>query len=202
MKQFLLILTIAAFIFSQSLTQAQVQNSSSVSTEQCSKADQSDKDSIRTELIIEVDKYIKIKGPGTRLTAESLVAACEHHEFDLVFAIAQAQIESTLGTKGKAAKTNSVWNVNQNDGRSVATMNKLGFSFTHPDQSIEPYIMLVKTKYLGEKRTYNDLMKNYVDVHGRRYASARDYERKLRNTYDYIVTKTRIQHLFTLLVSA
>lgn len=202
MKQFLLILTIAAFIFSQSLTQAQVQNSSSVSTEQCSKADQSDKDSIRTELIIEVDKYIKVKGPETRLTAESLVAACEHHEFDLVFAIAQAQIESTLGTKGKAAKTNSVWNVNQNDGRSVATMNKLGFSFTHPDQSIEPYIMLVKTKYLGEKRTYNDLMKNYVDVHGRRYASARDYERKLRNTYDYIVTKTRIQHLFTLLVSA
>lgn len=162
------------------------QNSNTLST----------KDSIRTELIYEVDSYISNLFPSSRLSAHALVTACEIHKFDLVFALAQGQIESGFGTTGKAKHTNSVWNVGQYDNRTIKTMNRLGFSFTHPDQSIEPYIVLVKTDYLGDKRTYNDLMYNYINLTGHRYASNRSYERSLRFTYNRIVKTTRIQELF------
>ena len=154
------------------------------------------KDSIRTELIHEVDNYISKRFPDSRLSATSVVLACEKHDFDLVFALAQAQIESSFGTKGKAARTNSVWNVGQFDGRSTETMNKLGLTYTHPEQSIEPYITLVKTNYLGDQRTYDDLMKRYVSLSGKRYASSTTYETHLKSVYDCIVKRTPIQGLF------
>lgn len=160
----------------------------------------STKDSIRTELIQEVDKYISKHFPKTHLTAQSLVTICETHQFDIVFAMAQGQIESGFGTAGKAKHTNSIWNVGQHDGRSVSTMNKLGFSFAHPDQSIEPYIVLVKTNYLGNKRTCNDLMNRYVTLSGHRYASNPRYETSLRQTYNKIVRTTKIQELFNQLI--
>lgn len=158
------------------------------------------KDSIRTELIQEVDKYISKLFPNSRLTAQTLVTTCEVHNFDIVFAMAQGQIESGFGTAGKAKHTNSVWNVGQHDGRSITTMNKLGLNFTHPDRSIEPYIVLVKTNYLGDKRTYNDLMNRYVNLSGHRYASNPRYETSLRQTYNRIVRTTRIQELFNQLI--
>lgn len=157
---------------------------------------QSEKDLIRTELIKEVNNYITNIFPASRLNAEALVTKCEQHNFDLIFAMAQGQIESGFGTAGKARLTNSVWNVGQWDGRSVTTMNKLGLNFAHPDNSIEPYIMLVKTNYLGDKRTYNDLMIKYVSLTGHRYASNPNYERCIRMTYNRIVRTTRIQELF------
>lgn len=160
----------------------------------------SENDSIRTELINEVSNYITKHFPASRLNAHALVTTCERHNFDLIFAMAQGQIESGFGTAGKARITNSVWNVGQYDGRSVATMNKLGLNFAHPDNSIEPYIMLVKTDYLGDKRTYNDLMKRYVSLTGHRYASNPNYEFSLRTTYNRIVRTTRIQELFKQLV--
>ena len=149
----------------------------------------STKDSVRTEFIQAVDKYITKLFPASRLTAHSLVTTCETYKFDIVFAMAQGQIESGFGTAGKDKRTNSAW-----DGRSVTAMNKLGLDFTHPDQSIEPYIVLVKTNYLGDKRTYNDLMNRYVTLSGHRHESS------LRQTYNRIVRTTNIQELFNQLI--
>jgi hypothetical protein len=74
-------------------------------------------------------------------------------------------------------------------------MNKKGFGYSHPDLSIEPYIVLVKTKYLGKTRTIHDLMKNYVTLGGKRYASDLAYERNLKSVYNKISTTTDIQKL-------
>ena len=152
-------------------------------------------DSIRSELVRQTNAYISQKFPKSKLTGEALVMACEKHDFDICFALAQAEIESGLGTAGKARRTNSPWNVGAWDGRSVQTMNKLGYGYSHPDQSIEPYIELVKTKYLGNKRTINDLMVRYTSLSGHRYASDPNYERSLRSTYRRICAKTTLREL-------
>lgn len=152
-------------------------------------------DSIRSELVRQTDAYISQRFPKSKLTGEALVMACEKHDFDICFALAQAEIESGLGTAGKARRTNSPWNVGAWDGRSVQTMNKLGYGYSHPDQSIEPYIELVKTKYLGNKRTIDDLMVRYTTLSGKRYAADPNYERSLRSTYRRICTKTTLREL-------
>lgn len=147
----------------------------------------STKDPIRTELIQEVDKYINSRFPKSRLSASTLVDICEKHNFDIVFAIAQGQIESGFGTAGLAKRTNSVWNV-------------MSVKYTHPNHSIEPYIVLVKTKYLGSKKSVHDLMNNYVTLSGYRYASNRSYERTLKSTYNRICKQTKINELFDQLI--
>lgn len=156
----------------------------------------SPQDSIKNLLVQEADNYIQQNFPKSKLTGSALVEACViKHDFDICFAMAQAEIESGYGSAGKARKTNSPWNVGAWDGRSVQTMNKMGHSYSHPDQSIEPYIELVKTKYLGIKRTIDDLMKRYVTLNGKRYASDPNYERKLSKTYQKICKNTVLYSL-------
>lgn len=152
-------------------------------------------DSIRNELVQATNDYISQRFPKSKLTGEALVMACEKHDFDLCFALAQAEIESGLGTAGKAKRTNSPWNVHAWDSRSAQQMNKMGYGYSHPDQSIEPYIELVKSKYLGTKRTIHDLMKNYVALSGHRYAADPNYERSLKSTYRRICMKTTLKDL-------
>ena len=43
--------------------------------------------------------------------------------------------------------------------------------------------------------THTDLMRGFVDVNGKRYAADPDYEWKLRNRYNYILTHTKIDSL-------
>ena len=152
-------------------------------------------DSIRKALVQATNDYISQNFPKSKLTGEALVTACEKHDFDICFALAQAEIESGLGTAGKAKRTNSPWNVHAWDSRSAQQMNKMGYGYSHPDQSIEPYIELVKSNYLGTKRTIHDLMKNYVTFSGKRYASNPNYETALKRTYQRICLKTTLKDL-------
>lgn len=152
-------------------------------------------DSLRSELVLKTNDYITTNFPKSKLTGEALVTACEKHDFDICFALAQAEIESSMGTAGKACKTNSPWNVGAWDSRSAQQMNELGYGHSHPDQSIEPYIELVKSKYLGNEKTINDLMIRYVTLSGHRYASSQNYEVALKRTYEKICEETSIRRI-------
>lgn len=143
-------------------------------------------DTIRIKLIEQVDSYIHTEFPKSRLSGEALVDACTEHDFDLIFALAQGRIESGFGTAGVARKTNSVWNVGAWDGHSATQIKKRGHGFEHPNHSIEPYILHVKEKYMGEKKDEKDLMRNYVTLSGYRYATSTEYESKLRTVYNRI----------------
>lgn len=153
------------------------------------------KDSLLTELVQHTNNYISKRFPKSKLTGKALVTACIKHDFDICFALAQAEIESGLGTAGKAAKTNSPWNVGAYDSRTAHQMNKLGYGYSHPDHSIEPYIKLVKTKYLGPERTIHDLMNRYTTLSGYRYASDPNYERSLKSKYREICRKTFLNEI-------
>lgn len=137
----------------------------------------------RTQLAIEVDNYIKAVAPTSKLDALNLIDLCSLYNVDLRLALVQGHVESHFGTKGTAAKTNSVFNVGAYDGHSANRQKRNGFGFKHPDDSVEPYLKLLTTSYLVNGRTENDLLYKFVNVHGMRYASNTKYESALRTRW-------------------
>ena len=143
-------------------------------------------------LVEEVDNYIHEVAPNSALTGLAIVNGCEKYNIDVIFVLAQGQQESHFGTMGIAAKTNSVFNVLAYDGRSAADMNKKGHGYSHPDLSVEPYLELLINNYLVDGKTEKDLLHNYVNVNGDRYASCTNYEDLLSGLYIKIDSTTDI----------
>lgn len=143
-------------------------------------------------LINEVNSYIKTIAPTSKLTGECIVDKCLYYNIDIIFVLAQGQIESHYGTAGTAKNTNSVFNIGAYDGHSASTQRKNGFGFNHPNDSVEPYLKVLINDYLVNKTT-NDLLYNYVNKYNMRYASNPEYEKFLRSIYNNISKKTNIK---------
>ena len=60
---------------------------------------------------------------------------------------------------------------------------------------IVDYFYILKGSYLVKGKTEQDLMKNYVNSRGARYASDRKYEVNLRKSYSNIKNNTNIHKL-------
>ncbi len=151
---------------------------------------------IKGKIVEEIDNYIHKIAPSSCLNALPLFEACEESNIDIIFVLAQGQIESHFGTRGIAAKTNSVFNVYSYDGLSAEEVIKQGKRYKHPDNSIMPYLILLNNKYLINNKTEKDMFIDFVDENGRRYASAEDYEEKLLNIYIKIDSLTNISSLY------
>ncbi len=141
----------------------------------------------RANLVECIDSTIRIYAPTTSVNGLQLLRKCEEYDVDIFFVIAQAHIESHFGTKGMAAKTNSIFNVFAFDGRGFNEINEKG-KYSHPDLSIEPYLKLLRKKYLVDGKTEIDLMHDYVNCDGNRYASSPEYEENLLNKYHQYIT--------------
>ena len=133
------------------------------------------------ELYQHVDSIIKhYKSP---LTTSNLLQQSEKYEIDIHFMVAQGILESHLGTKGRSLKTNSVFGVGMYDNKTI-------LSYSHPDESVEPYTKLISENYLDTKNGITELhlMKNgsYINKEGNRYASYLSYEQKLRFIYNQL----------------
>ena len=153
-------------------------------------------DSVKTQLITEVDTYINTIAPSSKLDGEIVVDKCCEYNVDIAFVLAQGQIESHFGTAGTARKTNSVFNVGAYDGYSATKQRANGFGFSHPNESVEPYLILLTNNYLVNGKTVNDLMYAYINHLGMRYASDTRYEYMLRSVYNKINSKTNINSLY------
>ena len=136
-------------------------------------------------LVDTLNSYIQEIAPSTVMDAVEFVDMCDKYNMDLFFVVAQAQVESTFATKGLGQKMNSAFNVKAYDGKGSKYMDK----HHHPDESIEPYMMLVKKYYMGDSKTEMDLMNNYVDLNNKRYASNPDYETMMLSTYKKLVDR-------------
>lgn len=142
-------------------------------------------------LVQEINQYINKKFPKSQLGAEVIVEKCVEHNFDPVFLLAQGVIESGLGTAGMARKSKSVWNVGASDGASIQRIAGK-YKYKTMDDAVEPYILLVKKKYKGNK-SFSELMNRYVTLKGKhRYAQDPNYERTLKNQYKVISNQTKI----------
>lgn len=142
------------------------------------------KDRVNSKLVEEVEKYLHKTAPGTRINSELLVSLCDKYEMDVSFVLAQGILESHMGTKGLAAQTNSVWNVGTYDDGQIKHRYK------HPNESIEPYLKLVKEKYLIKITSSGDTIekniiqltrdRGYINYRGLRFATSPTYESSLR----------------------
>ena len=140
----------------------------------------------RNQLAIEVDNYITSVAPKANIDPYLMIDLCWEYGVDIRFVLAQGQIESHFATKGTAARTLSVFNVGAYDGHSASRQRRNGFGFSDPNESIEPYLRLITTEYMVNGKTESDLMKNYVNGLGMRYASNPKYEAMLRSVYKRI----------------
>lgn len=150
---------------------------------------------LKDQLVEAADTYIQLVGPGSCLNGIVLVEACEKYNIDLKFALAQGHIESHFGTKGIASKTNSVFNVMSFDGVSAEHIISSGKGYSHPDHSVDPYMKLLTEKYLVGK-TEEDMFIKFENVQGQRYASNKNYEKQLLNTYEKIDSIVPITYIY------
>ena len=155
-------------------------------------------DSLKSVLVEQVNSYIQQSAPTSALDGLVVVNNCIDYDIDICFVLAQGEIESHFGTKGLARKTNSVFNVYAYDDKKLHEINKNG-KYKHPDDSVEPYIELLKREYLVENKTEYDMLKKYVNYCGNRYASAPDYEQKLSSKIEKIHQTTDIENTYQLL---
>ena len=146
----------------------------------------------KIQLVDEVQNYINTVAPTSNLRACILVDACEKYNIEVKFALAQGELESHFGTKGLASKTNSVWNVGAYDGHTFSKI--MNYKYSHPNESIEPYLKLLYERYLTYE-TEEGLLKNFVDYNDNRFASDESYEERLRYKYKYISNNTQIDSL-------
>lgn len=152
-------------------------------------------DSIRNEIVIEIDNYISKVSPKSKIDSKKLFNLCDDYNIDVRFVMAQGQIESHYATAGTAAKTNSIFNVGAYDGHSADRQRKNGFGYSNPNESIEPYLILLRNYYLVNGKSEHDLMNNYVNRRGKRYASDRYYEKSLKTVYNRINRTTNLDIL-------
>ena len=141
----------------------------------------------------EVQKYINSIAPTSNLRGYAVVEECEKYNVDIKFVLAQGEIESHYATKGLGAKLNNVFNVGVFDGFKDSDISNC-YRFDYPNQSIKPYLELLTERYLVDK-VEMDLIENYVDINGNRYASDPNYESKLKERYIYIIIHSKIDTL-------
>lgn len=138
-------------------------------------------DAAREALAVEVDNYIKAVAPSAVVDALNIIDLCAEYSVDIRFVLAQGHVESHFATKGTARRTNSIFNVGAYDGHSAKKQIKNGFGYKHPDYSVEPYLVLLTTRYLVDGKTEQDLLDKFVDRDGKRYASSKTYESMLKD---------------------
>jgi hypothetical protein len=144
-------------------------------------------------LCAEVQKYIDSVAPESNLRGYAIVEECEKFNIDIKFVLAQGEIESHFATKGIGGKLHNVFNIGVFDNLSIETINST-YKYNYPNQSIRPYLKLLTERYLVNKLE-EDLMINYVDIDGNRYASDPNYESKLKDKYIFILIHTKIDSL-------
>lgn len=160
---------------------------------------QSNFDSVRICLVNEVNDYInKASKNKSTLDGSIVVDKCLEYDIDLCFVLAQGEIESHFGTEGLARKTNSVFNVLAFDGHSYSEISHNG-KYNHPNNSVEPYLSLLRNCYLVDGKTEYDMLNEFVNNQGKRYASSKTYEINLKNKRNKIINNTDIDNKYRVL---
>ena len=150
---------------------------------------------VKDDIVTAIDNYIDSVAPDNGLNGIKLFELCDKYGEDVRFAIAQAQVESHFGTTGMAAKTNIVWNVRTYDGDTLEDIKRRKATFKHPDESIEPYLLLLVNDYLVNGKTEEDMFINFVNYDNKRYASNTKYEDMMVSVYNRINEQTNLKKL-------
>lgn len=130
-----------------------------------------------------IDHYSNGKSP---VNADQILAVADKYQIPVELILAQGIHESHFGTKGRAARTNNIFNVGNTTPGDSLPMNhpdksKYDHHFNTWDEGLDAYGKLISSRYLKGK-SVDDLMSNFVNASGNRYAENKDYEKNLSQT--------------------
>lgn len=143
------------------------------------------KNDLKKDLTEEVRTYILDNSKHTDLLfvteiSEHIVNRALDNHIDICFILAQGHLETHFGSYGIGKSRKSIFGVYKYYG-----------SYT---ECIDYYINLLSRSYLVNK-TEKQLMENYVNKSGYRYAGDKQYEYKLKNFYYKVNKSTSISML-------
>lgn len=95
----------------------------------------------------------------------------------LELVLSQAQWESGMGLRGRSPKTNP-FNIGEYGNETVV-------KFKTTKEGVEAYYYLMATKYLKCK-TVEELLNDFTNCNGYRYAYGKKYENRVKNQYNFI----------------
>ena len=144
----------------------------------------------KAQIVDEMEKYMGYYAPDHNVSAILVLKYADHFNIDPRIFLVQGLAESHYGTKGLARRTNSVCNVGAWDDGTIKR------NYTHPDHSIKPYFKLINERYLIYK-TETELLQNFVDKDGNRYATYAYYEKELQHLWEDINNKTKLDSLLS-----
>ena len=142
-------------------------------------------DSVYDAILLETTAYINKQAPKAHINLPKfLLDAALKHDIDLCFMMAQTQLETNFGTLGA--------------GREVSRRSLFGVyakKYSTYEYAINDWCELLHKSYLGNGRTEQHLMGNYITRSGRRYAENPRYEIELTSTYKQIVKSTELKRM-------
>ena len=112
--------------------------------------------------------------------SEHIVNRALDNHIDICFILAQGHLETSFGSYGIGKSKKSIFGVYKHYN-----------SYT---ECIDYYVYLLRSNYLVNK-TETQLMNNYVNKNGYRYAEDKKYEHKLKNYYSKVNKSTSISEL-------
>ena len=148
----------------------------------------------KSSIIDAVEGYMKKKVSDHNLSAIIMLNSCDKYNIDVRLPMSQGFIESHYGTKGLARSTNSVFGVGAFDGDPLNKILGI-YKYKHPNQSIEPYLALLRNSYLKNLKTEQHLLDNFITLNGTRYASYDKYEQELQLVWNDINLNTELDSL-------
>lgn len=143
------------------------------------------KKNLKNDLTKEVRNYILGNSKHTNVSfvteiSEHIVNRALDNHIDICFILAQGHLETGFGSYGIGKSKKSIFGVYKHHNNYI--------------ECIDYYICLLRSNYLVNK-TEKQLMNNYVNKNGYRYAEDKKYEYKLKNYYRIVNKSTSISEL-------
>lgn len=118
-----------------------------------------------------------------RISAEAIASAAIKYDIPFEFILAVGQLESRFLTDPKArrgSQTKSLFSVGlYDDGRNIRTYDNV-------NSSVDDFAKLIRNNYLGDNKNIDDLLDDFVNLEGNRYASNINYENQIRKQMEFI----------------
>lgn len=138
-------------------------------------------DEVKSQIIFEVDSYIKNVSKRSRMTGNTIVEECLEKDFDIPLLLAQAHQETRFAAGGGR---NNVFGIH----------NK---RYSHPDHSVSDYIKLMKSWYIIDRTPEELIASNFSMENNRKakYATDPSYGKVIGKFRNRIIEETQINEL-------
>jgi len=143
----------------------------------------------------QIQSFIDAKSGGNApITAKDIIDVSAKYNLPVELILAQGAMESNFGTKGRAARTNNIFNVG--NVTSGDTMRKdspeqkaASKEFDSWIEGLDAYASLMSRRYAPDG-DWTKLLDNFVNDEGSRYATAPGYEESLKKMIDEFYNMT------------